>query len=65
VTGIGSLAEEAPQRWIFEMQMATGVVSVLAHWSYMYQCESGQACETRLPGTTQSLADFLAQCDPD
>ena len=65
VTGIGTLTREAPQRWIFEMQMATGALSVLAHWSYMYQCKSGDACETTLPGTNQSLAEFLAQCDSD
>jgi hypothetical protein len=29
----------------------------------MHQCKSGDACETTLPGTNQSLADFLAQCD--
>ena len=62
VTGIGTFARVAQQGWTFEMQMATGAMSVLAHWSYMYQCNSGDACETRLPGTNQSLADFLAQC---
>jgi hypothetical protein len=65
VTGIGTLAREAPQGWTFEMQMATGTASVVAHWSYMYQCKSGDACETTLPGTSQSLDEFLAQCDPD
>ena len=63
--GIGTLAKVARQGWTFEMQMATGAMSVLAHWSYMYQCKSGDACETTLPGTNQSLADFLAQCDAD
>ncbi|HVV63812.1 MAG TPA: hypothetical protein VHD14_18855 [Pseudolabrys sp.] len=62
VTGIGTLSSSVTQGWTFEMQMATGSAFVLAHWSYMYQCKAGQACEARLPGTRLSLQDFLAQC---
>jgi hypothetical protein len=60
--GTGTLTGEG-NRWVFEMQMSTGVTSVLAHWSFMYQCKFGQPCEASLPGTTLSLSDFLAQCD--
>lgn len=62
VVGTGSLAK-SNHEWQFEMQMATGTAFVLAHWSYMNQCKSGERCEAQLPGTDQSLADFLAQCD--
>jgi hypothetical protein len=49
-------------RWRFLMQMASGSTALVAHWSWMDQCKSGEACEGRLPGTTQSLAAFLARC---
>ena len=61
--GTGTLTGSNQQGWRFEMQMSTGLNSVVAHWSYMDQCKPGQQCETRLPGSNLSLADFLAQCD--
>ena len=61
-TGLGTLSGNKTDGWTFEMQMSTGVTKLLAHWSYMVQCKSGQACEAKLPGSDLSLADFLAQC---
>jgi hypothetical protein len=61
--GIGTLTGNDQQGWTFQMQMSTGVNTVIAHWSYMDQCKAGDACEAQLPGSDLSLADFLAQCD--
>jgi hypothetical protein len=61
-TGTGTLSGNANRR-LFQMQMSTGTTSVIAHWSYMAQCKPGDQCESRLPGTKQSLEQFLAQCD--
>jgi hypothetical protein len=63
VRGIGTLTGSNRRGWRFQMQMSTGSTTVVAHWSYMDQCKSGDACETQLPGSDLSLADFLAQCD--
>jgi hypothetical protein len=60
--GTGYFQNVAPQGWTFEMQTSTGATFVLAHWSYMYQCKAGQPCESRLPGTTMSLSQFVSQC---
>lgn len=62
VRGIGIFDTSDPSGARFEMQMSTGTTSVVAHWSYMYQCKSGQACRTKLPGSNLSLSQFLAQC---
>jgi hypothetical protein len=61
--GTGTLTGNNQEGWTFEMQMSTGFNSVVAHWSYMEQCKSGQPCESQLPGSNLSLAEFLAQCD--
>jgi hypothetical protein len=63
VVGTGTLTGNKSDGWTFEMQMSTGTTSVIAHWSYMDQCKPGDACETKLPGSKLSLADFLKQCD--
>ena len=62
VRGIGTLALKG-QGGQFTMQMSTGTTSITAHWSYMNQCKMGQPCESKLPGSKLSLAQFLAQCD--
>jgi hypothetical protein len=62
VRGIGTLTRSGTD-WLFQMQMSTGTTTVVAHWSYMAQCKSGQACEKKLPATNLSLSQFLAQCD--
>jgi hypothetical protein len=50
--------------WRFEaMQMSSGTTGLVVHWSCTVQCRPGDACEAELPGTTSSLADFLAACD--
>jgi hypothetical protein len=61
VRGIGTLKSYGAA-WRFQMQMSTGATGVVAHWSYMLQCKAGQPCETKLPGSNLSLAQFLAQC---
>lgn len=63
VVGTGTLTGSNAEGWAFQMQMSTGTTSVIAHWSYMDQCKSGDACEAKLPGSQLSLADFLQQCD--
>jgi len=63
VGGIGTLFRASDGRWRFQMQMATGLTSVIAHSSYMDQCRAGQSCQARLPGTRLSLSQFLALCD--
>lgn len=61
--GTGTLSRNGTDGWLFQMQMSTGTTSVIAHWSYMAQCKPGDQCKRRLPGTTQSLSQFLAQCN--
>ena len=64
VSGIGKLSRGGNGRSPrFQMQMATGLTSVIAHSSYMDQCRAGQPCQARLPGTDLSLSQFLALCD--
>jgi hypothetical protein len=43
--------------------MSSGTTGVVAHSSFMKQCNAGGACETKLPGSELPLATFLAQCD--
>jgi hypothetical protein len=61
--GTGQLVWQRPGRGLFtDMQMASGSTTLVSHWSYMAQCQRGQSCERRLPGTKTSLSDFLALC---
>jgi hypothetical protein len=46
----------------FEMQMTTGVATLVTHWAYMRQCQEGEECNQRLPGANIPLQDFLAVC---
>lgn len=48
-------------RWSMEMQMSTGTTDTVNHWAYMVSCETGDPCEQQVPGTTLSLAAFMAQ----
>ena len=48
-------------RWSMEMQMSTGTTATLNHWAYMVSCEAGEPCNQRVPGTSLSLAEFMAQ----
>lgn len=61
IRGIGTLTPNSGG-WRFEMQMSTGTTGLVAHWSYMDQCKTRQACQTKLPGSNLSLSQFLAQC---
>jgi hypothetical protein len=62
VRGIGTLKPTAHD-WLFQMQMATGTTTLVAHRSYMAQCKKGEPCQSKLPGSDLSLTQFLAQCD--
>lgn len=48
--------------WAAEMQMSTTPSdgTVILHWAYMLQCIPGDAAWEQLPGTSQSVPDFLA-----
>ena len=66
IRGTGLLVRGRGNRWQFEeMQMSSGFTSLVVHWSYMVECRPGDACEAELPGTTSSLAEFLAACDEE
>lgn len=43
--------------------MASSAPNLVVHWSFMVQCKTGQRCQSQLPGTTGSLADFLKAGD--
>ena len=61
-TGTGAMVWQRGG-WTFNMQMASGSSSTqVAHWAFMHQCTADQPCWKHLPGTTQSLAEFLAEC---
>ncbi len=64
VAGIGVMRFIDGQ-WKAEMQMTTGVTSLITHWAYMTQCTDGQSCNEQLPGTTLGLQDFLKKCPCD
>lgn len=58
--GIGNMRWRDGQ-WMAEMQMSSALTpsSVLLHWAYMVQCRPGDPSWARLPGTDQSLPEFL------
>jgi hypothetical protein len=66
VRGTGNLVRDRKGRWRFEnMQMASGQLFLVTHWSFMDQCRTGDPCEQLLPGTTgESLSEFTASCAP-
>lgn len=59
--GLGRLRQDGGA-WRFEMQMsvAPSPTSLLLHWAFMLQCRPGDPAWQQLPGTGQSLPDFLA-----
>jgi len=59
--GAGKLAFDGT-RWRFTMQMGSGGASLVAHWSYMDRCATGQACASRLPGTGRPIEDLVSRC---
>lgn len=46
--------------WIFDMQMASGITTLVAHWAQMAPTEEGMPSWEQLPGTDYSVPDFLA-----
>ncbi len=64
VNGLGTMRFIDGQ-WKAEMQMTTGVTSLITHWAYMTECRDGQPCNQQLPGSDLGLQDFLNQCPCD
>lgn len=61
-TGIGRMRHR-DNRPVFEMQMATGLTSLLSHWAYMEECKPGDEAWDCLPGTNLSVTEFIKQCE--
>jgi hypothetical protein len=61
VSGLGKMRRVHGQ-WQPEMQMTTGVSSLVTHWAFMKQCRPGEACNQALPGVELPLQDFLGVC---
>ncbi len=61
VTGLGTMRRDTGQ-WKAEMQMTTGITTLVTHWAYMTQCREGQDCNQQLPGVPIPLQDFLNKC---
>lgn len=47
------------QSVVFEMQMASGVTDLVAHWAYMDQTKEGYVSWEKLPGTDYSVPEFM------
>ena len=47
--------------WSMEMQMSTGSSATVNHWAPMVNCQDGDRCNDRVPGTTMTLAEFREQ----
>jgi len=60
VIGIGNMRRR-DESWMAEMQMSTpvGSTQLVLHWAYMVQCTPDDPTWHQLPGTTQSLPEFL------
>jgi hypothetical protein len=59
ISGWGHLKDRVGS-WFFEMQMASGVTDLVAHWAYMAETKEGDDSWNKLPGTTYSVPDFLS-----
>ncbi len=46
-------------RWVFEMQMSSGVTYLVAHWADMALTQPGDPSWEQLPGTDYSVPAFL------
>jgi len=57
-TGWGRIKKEQGSL-VFEMQMASGMTELAAHWAYMDQTKEGEASWEKLPGTDYSVPEFL------
>jgi len=61
VSGLGKM-RLVQSEWQPEMQMTTGVSSLVTHWAFMKQCRPGEACNQALPGVGIPLHEFLGVC---
>lgn len=61
-TGIGRMRQN-DSGWAFEMQMGTGVTSLITHWAFMEQCRPNDEAWNQLPGTNQSVPEFVQVCN--
>jgi hypothetical protein len=50
---------EDGSKWLFEMQMASGVTSLTTHWACMERTAEGLPFWNKLPGTHYSVPAFL------
>ncbi|MDJ0836527.1 MAG: hypothetical protein QNK37_08415 [Acidobacteriota bacterium] len=58
VTATGVLTENQVG-WGFNMQMSTGSQEILSHWARMLRCYPGDDAWKQLPGTDDSLPEFM------
>lgn len=59
VTGTGRFVNE-DGKWLFQMQMASGLETTTVHWAEMWQTHEGDPSWSNLPGTGgQSMEEFL------
>lgn len=58
VSGWGTMKQQL-KAWMFEMQMASGLTDLVAHWAYMAETQEGEDSWDQLPGTDYSVPDFL------
>jgi hypothetical protein len=60
VTGFGQMVKIGT-KYVFKMQMNSGIGTVTAHWAEMHQTKEGDAAWEELPGTQgESMEEFLA-----
>jgi hypothetical protein len=62
IIGIGNMRWR-DGAWTAEMQMSApfGSKGRVLHWAYMIQCTPADAAWQQLPGTTQSLPEFMEE----
>ena len=59
--GIGTVQRQG-REWRFNMQMTSGIGTLVTHWASMRQCKVGGECNERLPGVNVSLQGLMATC---
>jgi hypothetical protein len=60
VTGFGQIVQR-DEKWVFQMQMVSGLGDVTVHWAEMWQTQPGEPSWENLPGTGgMSMEEFLA-----
>jgi hypothetical protein len=61
IVGVGEMRWDQGM-WLTEMQMSAPSANnaFILHWSYMLQCKPGDPAWGKLPGTEESLPEFLS-----